>query len=367
MLVYPLIFEPIYKPKIWGARRLEGLVGKTLPGSDAIGESWELADLENGQSVVSCGPSKGKTLGELVGAWGEKLLGGAKLFEGRFPLLIKFLDASEPLSVQVHPDDAMAASRGGACRVKNEAWYVVDAEADGCIYRGFKAGVDAAGLRAAIEAGTVEAVLNRIPVRKGHAYYLPSGTIHALGAGVTVAEVQTPSDMTFRFFDWGRVDPSTGVGRELHVEDALSCVSFSPVPLETESPQHLASVWTAITSLIRCESFVIERVRIVEGAEIEIPHLEMVIWIVLEGRGSIRCDGIAEPVEFGVGDTVLIPAGVSGAKVTAHASTMWLEVTVPIGSTLADFDRPDSAALQQSQQDGGRYVELKLPRQSQKE
>jgi len=367
MQVYPLIFEPILKPKIWGARRLEAIVAKALPGNDPIGESWELADLENGQSVVASGPAKGKTLAELVSTWGEKLVGGAKLFEGRFPLLIKFLDASQHLSVQVHPDDAMAKRRGGACRVKNEAWYILDATPDGCIYRGFREGVDEAALRSAIDAGTIESVLNRIPVRKGHAYYLPSGTIHALGAGVTVAEVQTPSDMTFRFFDWDRVDPATGVGRDLHIDDALACVSFSPVPPETESPQHLSSVWTSITSLIRCESFVIERVRMVEGAEIEIPHREMVIWIVLEGRGSITCDGVGDPVEFGVGNTVLIPAGVSGAKVKTSVSTMWLEVTVPIPSSLADFDRLDSAALQQAQQEGGRYVSLNLPPKDNKE
>jgi len=359
--VYPLLFEPVFKPKLWGDRRLEQLVGKKLPPNELIGESWEIADLQSGQSIVRNGPARGKTLRQIVVDWGDALVGGAKLVDGSFPVLIKFLTASKPLSVQVHPDQAMVNRRGGDCRIKNEAWYVVEAEQGACIYRGFKKGVDISKLRGAIDNGSVEDVLHRIPVRKGHAYYLPSGTIHALGAGVVVAEVQTPSDTTFRLFDWDRVDPITGVARALHIEDALECVSFAPVPLDLEKPQHLASVWTSITSLVRCESFVIERVRIVEGAEIEIPHHEMVIWIVLEGRGSIVCDGLDHPVGFGVGDTLLIPAGTSGAKVTTHASTMWLEVTVPIASSLAEFERLNKDALGRIGHGGSQYVPLTLP------
>jgi len=174
MDVFPLIFEPIFKPKIWGGRALESALNKHLPGLNPVGESWEIADLEEDQSIVARGPAKGQSLGQLVAGWKSELLGSAELFEGRFPFLIKFLDANDTLSVQVHPDKAMAKRLGGRVRVKNEAWYVVDATPDGFIYRGVKHGVDRDQFRAAIASGEVESLLNRIPVRKGHCYYLPS-------------------------------------------------------------------------------------------------------------------------------------------------------------------------------------------------
>jgi len=336
MDVYPLIFEPILKPKIWGGRNLETLTGKCLPDGAKIGESWEVADLEDDQSVVAQGPARGRTLSELTREWGAGLIGGASLFEGRFPLLIKFLDAQETLSVQVHPDEAMARRLGGRVRVKNEAWYVIDAEPGGFIYRGVRKSVDAEALRRAIDEQRVETVLHRLAVRPGHCYYLPSGTIHALGAGVVVAEVQTPSDTTYRVYDWGRIDPSTGQPRELHLQEALQCISYDTRPIEGERAEHVGGVWTAVTRLVRCESFVIERVRMTEGVEQLIPHQELVIWIVLDGRGSIAYDAPGSPVRFGVGDTVVIPAGLKNGRVRMHDNCLWLEVTIPIPSSLAE-------------------------------
>ncbi|MEK6800097.1 MAG: type I phosphomannose isomerase catalytic subunit [Planctomycetota bacterium] len=341
---YPLIFEPSFKPRIWGGRRLESVVGKRLPATGSIGESWELSDLESDPSRVANGPARGKTLGEMVQLWGADLLGRAALVEGRFPLLIKFLDAAETLSVQVHPDAAVASASGGRVRIKNEAWYVVWADPGAFILRGVREGTTKEALRAAVESGNVEGVLQRIPVRKGLAYYLPSGTVHALGAGAVVAEVQTPSDVTYRLHDWSRVDPSTGRPRELHIEEGLACASLEPVATKAEKPEHVASLWTAITGLVRCESFVIERCRMVEGLDIEIPYAEMVVWIVLEGRGSIVVAGHEEAFGFGVGDVVLLPAGLRGGRVRTERPCMWLEVAVPVRSSLSDFDRPSRAA-----------------------
>ena len=356
MDVFPLIFEPIFKPRIWGGRSLERLLGKRLPEGELIGESWEVADLEDDQSIVAQGPAKGKTLGELVRTWGKELLGGASLFEGRFPLLIKYLDARETLSVQVHPDEATARRLGGRVRVKNEAWYIIDAAPDGAIYRGLRKGVDADALKRAVAEGRVEEVLNRIAARKGHCYYLPSGTVHALGAGVVVAEVQTPSDVTYRLYDWNRVDPSTGRGRELHLEEALGCISHDPTPLAVEQPEHVAAVWTSVTSLLRCPSFVIERIRMPEGVEHELPYLEMVIWTVLEGCGRITFAGSASPVAFEAGDTVLIPAGLSSGRVVALQNCCWLEITIPIPSRLKDLTPADRQALKAPE--GGGFVQL---------
>lgn len=324
----PLIFTPIFKPKIWGGRRLASLLDKALPPDEPIGESWEIADLENDESIVSTGPAKGMTLSELVRAWGSDLLGEAELFQGRFPLLIKYLDAQEHLSVQVHPDEALAARLGGHVRVKNEAWYVVDAEPDGCIYRGLREDVDRRVFEEAIRAGTVESLLRRISVRAGDCFYLPSGTIHALGAGVVVAEVQTPSDVTYRVFDWNRIDPSTGRPRELHIAEALECGNFGSQTIEGERRSHVASVWTTITRLITCDSFLLERIRMTEGFDQDIPYAQLVIWMVLDGRGAVTYNDGRDKLSFKRGDTVVLPAALKG-RLTTETDCVWLEITLP--------------------------------------
>ncbi|NOS99787.1 MAG: class I mannose-6-phosphate isomerase [Phycisphaerales bacterium] len=356
--VCPLVFDPIYKPKIWGGRRLESLAGKRLPPDEPIGESWELADLENDQSAVRDGPARGWPLSRLVHEWGRDLLGSAQLFGGRFPLLIKFLDAQETLSVQVHPDQAMADRLGGDVRVKNEAWYVLHTEPDGVIYHGLADGVTRARFVDAIASGTVASTLRRVPVKPGACYYLPSGTVHALGAGVVVAEIQTPSDITYRVYDWDRIDPSTGKGRTLHIDDALQCIQFGPAQPPEQPRSHVGSVWTAVTSLVRCDSFVIERVRMVEGVEQTIPTGEMLVWMALSGRAEILY-GRGESLVFQRGDTVLIPAGLGDARLKTDAVCEWLEVTIPIESDLKHFERPDRAALNQPEDRG--FVSLNLP------
>lgn len=361
MNVYPLKFAPLAKRRLWGGRRLEALFGKPLPPNEPIGETWELADLEADQSVVAVGPAKGKTLRQLVEEWGTDLLGRAELIAGRFPLLIKFLDARETLSVQVHPDAAMAARLGGSVRVKHEAWYVIDAEPGACIYRGLTDGVDRDALAGAIRDGTVERVLRKLPVKSGQCYYLPSGTLHALGAGVVVTEVQTPSDVTYRVFDWNRVDPATGRPRELHVEEALQCVHFDEPHEPTQKRAHVVSVWTTVTRLADCPSFIIEKVRMVEGLDQEIPYAEPVVWIVLEGSGTITAKS-APAVPFAPGDVVLLPASLKEGRVQTRTDCVWLEVTVPVASDLAGFGRPSSAVLQARDGTDIAPVQLGLPR-----
>ena len=356
---HPLIFQPILKPRVWGGYRLFSRMKKNVPPDQVIGESWEVADLEDDQSVVSVGPHKGKTLGELFRVWGGDLLGRAKLIDGRFPLLIKFLDAAQPLSIQVHPTEAVADRLGGSVRIKNEAWYVIDADPNAWILRGARDGADEYAIRQSVAEGRIEAIMNRIPVRPGHAYYLPSGTIHALGPGVLVAEVQTPSDVTYRLHDWGRTDPTTGRPRDLHVEEALKSINLDAKFELAEQPQHLASVWTSITSLIRCDSFVVERVRMADGVEQPIPYEEMVVWIVLEGSGCIECKGQDELLVFGVGDTVVLPAAIKDGRVKVYERSMWLEVSIPIESSLAGFDRPERSLLRETPGPG--FVSLNPP------
>ena len=235
---YVLTFAPILKAKVWGGRRLAQL-GKALPPGVDVGESWEIADLAStsagggggdaARSVISNGPLAGKTLCEAMTLWGGALLGDASPSEaGGFPLLVKFLDAREHLSVQVHPSPEYARAHPDA-HLKTECWYVVDAEPGSVIYKGVKPGVTRADFERALRTGQGEGVvelLDAVPAVVGACHNLPSGTVHALGAGVLVAEVQTPSDTTFRVYDWaaeyGRA------GRELHVEQALACIDFSP-------------------------------------------------------------------------------------------------------------------------------------------
>ena len=349
MNVHPLLFEPIFKPKIWGGRRLATLMDKSLPGDQPIGESWELVDLEDEGSIVRTGSATGRSITQLVAEWGKDLLGRVELCDGRFPVLIKFLDATQTLSVQVHPDQAMAAKLGANVRVKHEAWYIVDAQPGGFIYRGLKPGVDRAAFESAVAQGRVEECLHRIEVGKGQCYYLPSGTVHALGAGVVVAEIQTPSDITYRVYDFGRIDPSTGRERELHVDQALECIDFSGAPIAGEDRSHVASVWTAVTRLVTCDSFQIERVRMVEELDMPIPYGGMVVWIVLEGDGQIEMTKSASDsvTRFSRGDVVLLPAGLKDASLHTDTQCLWLEVTVPETSDLADFARVDPAEMKE--------------------
>lgn len=331
---YTLKFEPIYREKVWGGRSL-AVLGRDLPGDEGtrIGESWELADLpgdaggEAARSVIADGPLKGKTLRDAVAQFGDRLLGRLELTpDGCFPLLVKYLDARENLSVQVHPSPEYAAAHPGA-HLKSEAWYIVEATPGAVIYKGVHSGVSPEQFRAAIESNDEQAVtdlLIEVPVKRGDCHYLPSGTCHALGGGIVVAEVQTPSDTTFRVFDWGRTD------RQLHVEQAMRCIRFGPPNVAAnEKRSHIAGMFTTVSSLVTCEHFRIEKVRMTEGYEQEIPYDQPAVWMVLEGSGRIVAGDGRPTVAFQRGETLLIPANMHDARVTLKQDTVWLEVTFP--------------------------------------
>jgi mannose-6-phosphate isomerase len=328
MDVHPLIFEPIYKPKLWGGQRIFTFLNRPPMSGETIGESWELVDLEEDQSRVVDGPARGKTLGQLVEEWGLGLVGNVPLMDGRFPLMIKFLDAVQSLSVQVHPDETMARKLGGNVRVKHESWYVLLSEAGGVIYHGLKPGTTAEQFKLASLTGNVEEVLRKIPVRPGECYYLPSGTPHALGAGVLVAEVQTPSDITYRTYDWGRVEPKTGQPRELHLDQAIECIDFDhPPSLARQDVQEMQTIWSRMERLLTCPCFTIDRVEAEENMQNTIKGDLPVVWIVLDGRGHIEWRG--GKLEFGKGNVMLLPAGLKEANISIYESGYWLEVNVP--------------------------------------
>jgi mannose-6-phosphate isomerase len=222
-MLYPLIFKPIFKERVWGGRAIERLYGKNLPPGVPIGESWEISDRPGDASVIANGPLAGKDLRWLMEHHERKLLGNAKSANGRFPLLIKILDAQEKLSLQVHPPADKAAELKG--EPKTEAWYIADAAPGAELYVGLKRGVTRAEFEHKIKTGAVAECFHRVPVKAGDTMFLPSGRVHAIGAGLVIFEIQQNSDTTYRVFDWNRVGLD-GKPRDLHVAESLASIDF---------------------------------------------------------------------------------------------------------------------------------------------
>lgn len=301
MIAYPLLLEPRYDCKIWGGRRLETVLGKSLPVSDPIGESLESGD----DAVIANGPLTGKSLKDVVNQDGCSLLGTHGLTAsqpfGDFPLLVKFIDASDVLSLQVHPDDDGA--RGLGKRGKTEAWHIVEAEPGASLITGMSRPATAKEVRASIEDGSFEALLERCEVTGGDSLIVPAGTLHAIGEGVLLYEVQENCDVTFRLYDWGRVD-SHGNPRELHLDQALE--SLRPerhaIPLQPLRRDD----WREI--LAACCYFALERWRINGVQRIEATN-GMTFRLLSCIEGSVRIDtSQSSPVDIALGQTMLLPA-----------------------------------------------------------
>ena len=336
--LYPLKFEPIYKAKVWGGRNLEKL-GRRLPGdaSTLIGESWEVADLDASspsggggypeRSRVRNGRLKGALLHDLIDEIGFPSTGQVENSpHSGFPLLVKFIDAQENLSVQVHPGPAYVSVRPGV-HPKFEAYYVVDAVPGAVIYKGLKRGVTERDFRAAVASGVteqVEALLNRIAAIPGDTHYLPGGTCHAIGAGVLLAEIQTPSDTTFRLFDWGRS------GRELHIDEGMRSIDFCQPDLSRYEPRTQFSDGVQTTTRhVASDHFRIDEVVAPADYRRTVGESGPAIWIVLEGEGEIDLAGDEESVPFTRGETLLIPGNLPDVHVRVLLDSSWLEVTLP--------------------------------------
>jgi len=315
MDVYPLKSVPVFKPRIWGGRTLQEVFGKDLPAGRKIGESWEIADLPEGKSTIGNGPLRGRTLGEVVGKHREAIT-GAKSFPSPFPLLVKFIDAEDVLSVQVHPD-AETCRRMGKGQPKTECWYVIHAEPGAVIYKGLKKGVTKERFAQAIEDGTVAELLAPVPVQVGECHYLPAGTVHALSAGLLIAEVQTPSDTTYRVFDWNRIDEH-GKPRPLHIEEALESIRFDMTPDKLPV--------TTVGRLVDSEYFKVDKGHQCRNCEMLLGRNLMRAIIFITGAGAILSEN-TEPVEFKAGDCLLIPAAFDGAVKFAQ-DTEYLTVTI---------------------------------------
>ena len=313
--MYPLKFRPIYKQRIWGGQKLREVFGRDLPPGQLIGESWELSDLPQDKSIIANGELKGQTLISAINRYPVEIT-GEPYFEGPFPLLIKFLDAHDFLSVQVHPDE-QTVERLGQGQPKTECWYIISVEPDAVIYKGLKKGVTKSQFAEAIEKGTVADLLAKVPVEAGQCHFLPAGTAHAIGPGLVITEIQLPSDTTYRVFDWNRVD-QTGRPRELHIEQALESIHFNMS--EDGLPV------TTIGRLLNCRYFIIDKGHQAKSCEVLLSPGEIRVLIILTGSGTILgTDGYN--VEFKAGECLLIPAAYEGAMRFADNSE-YLTVTI---------------------------------------
>lgn len=319
--LYPLRFEPIYQYRPWGGRRLEELLSAPLPAG-LVGEAWLLSDREDHQSRVADGPLRGQTIAELRTRWPTQLLGSLAARFPRFPLLLKFLDARQVLSVQVHPSDRQAAEVGPGESGKTEAWVVLEASPDSFIYAGLKSGTTADQLRRAVAGTTVGDCLASFTPHVGDGVLLPAGTVHALGSGTVVFEVQQNSDLTYRLFDWDRADPATGQRRELQVDRALACTDFAAGPVVPVVPVG--------EDLLHCEQFGVQRwsgqTRVRVGAE----DTARVV-VCLSGAGRLEYDNRVFPLRMG--DVLLVPAVVGACEFQPDPTAILLEVSLPEVST----------------------------------
>jgi len=301
---------------------LATVLGKDLPPDEIVAESWEICDRQADQSVVANGPLAGKTLHELITTWPERLL-GRHASASRFPLLFKFLDAHQPLSVQVHPNDEQAAQLAPPDFGKTEAWVILDAAPGSLIYAGLKRGFDRAALAREVARGTTELCLHRFEPRVGDCVFLPAGTIHALGAGLLVAEIQQSSDTTYRLFDWNRVGPD-GQPRPLHVQQALDVIDYNRGPIDPARPA--ATERPHVERLVECEKFTLDRWQFDSAQPIGGDNRFHLI-VVLGGQLEIPGDPCG--VSLRRGETALIPADLGETTLKARLPTLLLDTYLP--------------------------------------
>ena len=317
--LYPLRFRLLVRRYLWGNRRLETCLGKPIgPGND-YAESWEIADHGADQSIVDQGPLAGATLGELVRQRGPELLGRHHP-QSRFPLLVKFLDAAQALSVQVHPNDEQAARLNPPDLGKTEAWYILSADPGSTIYAGSGRALTGSSWPMPFAGGTCENVLHHFEPKAGDCLFIPAGTVHALGAGLLVAEVQQSSDTTFRLYDWNRVGPD-GKSRPLHVEQGLAVIDFQRGPVNPVKPQPAGS--PSARQLVACDKFIMDRWDFDQSQTIGGDDRFHIVCVL---QGAVRVGRDPQNAPLSKGGTVLLPASLGGVKFVPQQPTVLLDM-----------------------------------------
>ena len=323
--MYLLEFKEISKEVIWGGNSLSTVYSKPFDKDKTIGESWEICDLPNDNNVVSNGELKGKTLSYLVKEYGSKLL-GTKYKEDYFPLLIKLIDAKDKLSIQVHPDEEYANKRHNK-HGKNEMWYVMDTYGDAKLLIGLKENVTKEDLKKAIDnKENIEDMFNYFDIKKGDAFYIPSGCIHAILGNVIIAEIQTPSDVTYRLYDWNRVDKN-GKSRELHIEDSFNVIkNINAFSLKSSKNNKIKTYTLEINTVFTNDYFTTEEYIINGDYSSKTNEESFEIIIVLEGDGTIESS--VNSVDLKIGKTVLVPASLGDYTIKSSKGMKFLRVTI---------------------------------------
>jgi len=323
--LYPLRFEPIYEYRVWGGRRLSMLLTVPLPGDEPVGEAWLLSDRDDHCSKVAAGPLKGSTIRQLMEQSPDQLLGKLAGRFQRFPVLLKFLDAHEKLSVQVHPDDGQKDYIPAGESGKTEAWVVLEATPTSRIYAGLKPGTTPGDLKQALAGHAPADMLASFTPRVGDAVFLQAGTVHSL-SDLVVFEVQENSDVTFRLYDWDRVDPKTGKPRPLQVEQALACIDFEKVAIGPLAPVVEVAAPMRRERLFHCEQFTVWRYAGQTPFTVGAAGIPRVL-VGIDGDGDLEHGGTNYPI--GRGDVVLLPAEVGACSCQPRGAVSLLEVALP--------------------------------------
>jgi mannose-6-phosphate isomerase len=320
MKLYPLQFEPILKERIWGGEKLKTLLHKPIT-SNISGESWELSTVEGDVSIVANGEWKGKSLTELINSFPDEILGTAVYtrFGKQFPLLFKYLDAREDLSIQVHPNDELAKKRHNSSG-KTEMWYIMQADDNARIIVGFKENSNAAEYLENLKNKTLLSILDNVKVQSGDVFFLETGTVHTIGAGIVVAEIQQTSDITYRLYDFDRVD-ANGNTRELHVDLALEAINYNKV----ESKKSYTTNSNQSNSVVDCPYFTTNFIPLDGTISVSKSGETFTVYMCVEGSFEIEYNN--SKTQYIKGDTVLIPAAMNAFILNGKASILEIYIS----------------------------------------
>jgi mannose-6-phosphate isomerase len=320
MRFYPLQFEPILKERIWGGTKLKSYLKKPIT-SEITGESWEISTVENDVSIVSNGHFKGKSLNELINEFPKEILGTKVFaaFDKQFPLLFKYLDAREDLSIQLHPNDELAKKRHNSFG-KTEMWYVMQADIDAELIVGFKKKSSPEEYTQHLKDKTLLDILKTKKVQKGDVFFLATGTIHAIGAGNIIAEIQQTSDITYRVYDFDRVD-ANGNKRELHNDLALEAINYDTV----EAQRTYSKTENSANEIVNCQYFTTNFISLNGQMNIQKTKDSFTVFMCVDNHFELICDG--ETHVYQKGDTVLIPAFLTDFQLNGKASILEIYIS----------------------------------------
>lgn len=319
--LYPLKFKTIFKDKIWGGEKIKTYLGKDFSPLPNCGETWEISGVKSDVSIIANGPLKGTSLASLLAQEKENLVGKSvyQRFGDEFPLLVKFIDANEDLSIQVHPDDALAKKRHNSFG-KTEMWYVIQADKGASLITGFNQKVDKALYLKKFNAGQLIDILNREQVKADDVFFLPAGRVHTIGKGLLVAEIQQTSDITYRIYDFDRID-AEGHPRELHTEQALNAIDFN---FQKEYKTNYEQIENEVVNLIECPYFTTNVLEFSDNTNRDYTLLDsFVIHVCLEGSYTINFG--LEDLPVNMGDCVLIPATINKIVINTNHGFKILE------------------------------------------